>query len=118
MKRELSAAKEQYMERLRKKTKQVGHFGPIFKGIKGLQNVGKPKNWTVFDLYPGLSHEEAVESAAKSFNKISNEFAPLPERQPETEKSEPFSYLQETVAACLCLAPYCKILKYSLGYDS
>ena len=77
MKESIATEKARYLEKMKEKAKSQRSSAPFFKAVKALQNVNCVKQWSLFDLYPELDRQAAVDTAALAFNGISDEFVPL-----------------------------------------
>ena len=73
-----------------------------FKAVKGLSCKERPPDWTVMDLYPGMTKEEAGDQVAAFFTAISDDFEPLTEQHPpDLARRAPVSleYVKEKLKA-------------------
>lgn len=70
--------KVKFLERFKEKSVKDGSSKYFFHAVKALSTRNAPKQWKLMDMFPGKTEQEAVDTTADFFNKISREYTPIP----------------------------------------
>ena len=87
----LETSKSRYVSNVKK---GGTHTRAYFNAVKSLSTKEKPAEWSVMDLFPGLSPLEVGDKVTEYFTSISNEFRPITEANTIPAQRRPVS-LQE-----------------------
>ena len=84
--------KEKFLEKIEVETSASGSSRNFFKAVNRLKHREAPKPWTVRDMFPGEDCRNISEKVAEHFNKISQEYTPIP--KPPTLSASTFKTIE------------------------
>ena len=70
----IEEAKKSYIEKIKKKIKDIGNTKCYYKAVTLLQSAEAPIRWAIQSMFPELTDQEIAEKAAIFFNEISQEY--------------------------------------------
>ena len=80
--KEIAMAKERFVHKIKDSLIEGGNTGSFFRATRALQTEEVTPEWNIRNLFPGKSDAEVAGEAARYFNAISKEFAPVGDPPP------------------------------------
>ena len=75
---EIKEAKENLLEKVKKKVLDSGNSGSFFKAVKCLRTKEAPVPWDVRKVFPGKTNLQIANECVEYFSAISREYQPIP----------------------------------------
>ena len=88
-------AKKRFLEGIMEKVHSTRNSKPYYQAVNYLKTKEAPVKWLVQSMFPGLSDCEISEIVADFFNKISQEYDPLPDPCRHICKEDFTKYVEE-----------------------
>ena len=79
--REIESSKQRFFNKVREQLTESNDPRSYFRAVKLLQDPEAPPEWNINSLFPGKPDTAIAEETAAYFNKISQEFEPIPSPQ-------------------------------------
>ena len=96
----IKAARLKFFNKMKKQAKESKNSRQFFRAIDVLKKKDETWSpWTINDLFPGHKDGEIAEKVASYFNRIGDEYEPLPADYPATDCSQLCPQMYEIAAA-------------------
>ena len=91
----LKEKKIKFWDKIMTKVKESGNSRSYYQAVGKFRTKEEAVPWDISDMYPGESNKTVAELVAEFFNRISNEYIPIPDSAIIEPPIQPVSHLQQ-----------------------